>query len=365
MPKEQQQLLFWCCLCCFFTNKFVILDPFSLRETPAELSTDEAQGEIRGRAQPPRTPTLTYPQPPQQQIKYGAAHPLQQVCGNPGSGPFSLRETDLKNAQTTSTAKYGSAQPPKTPTRTLYDNETSTAPHTRFGGDLHYVIPDPTNAQARLRAKHRSAQPPRPPNPQVPATYMTTNQIRCQTPALAGSFSLHQTRQGRNMGAHAATQDPNLRLPTIYMNQTWCHTPTEAGVVVSGLPSLQNDDIPSHPEPCLRAKTRPEGPVPKRPQPTQQWIKHGTTHPLRQPTHEAILLRAQICQSARISCMRVCTTMQMNEVTEEKESHTHHSGVAIFKDLIQPTTAPTPKQNPADKDTTRKPTTRPTEHPQE
>ncbi|KAF9506335.1 hypothetical protein BS47DRAFT_1367444 [Hydnum rufescens UP504] len=129
-------------------------------------------------------PQPNYPQM-RPRVKYGGArsHPgLQPSCIlNPHNdesstalhtrqsslGPFSLRETDLKNAQTTSTTKYGSTQPPKTPTHTLYDNETSTVPHTRFGGDLHYMIPDPTNAQARLRAKHGSAQPPRPPDPQV------------------------------------------------------------------------------------------------------------------------------------------------------------------------------------------------------
>ncbi|KAF9505379.1 hypothetical protein BS47DRAFT_1368102 [Hydnum rufescens UP504] len=199
-------------------------------------------------------------------------------------GPFSLCETDPKNAQTTSTAKYRSTQPPKTPTRTLYDNETSMVPHTCFGRDLHYVIPDPTNAQARLRAKHGSAQPPRPPDPQVSATYMTMNQIRCQTPASAGSFSLHQTRQGRNTGPFpsprksppdgdttnpqhnisCAAQARSARPPNTMINQTLYHTPTSAGVITSGLPSLcettrqtspsQNDDIHSHPEPCLRAK---------------------------------------------------------------------------------------------------------------
>ncbi|KAF9518837.1 hypothetical protein BS47DRAFT_1358690 [Hydnum rufescens UP504] len=359
-----------------------LLDPFSLCETPAELSTDEAQGEIRGRTQPPRTPTLVYPQPPQRRIKYGAAHLLRRVCGNLDLGPFSLRETDPKNAQTASTTKYGSAQPPKTPTRTLYDNKTSTAPHTRRSGDLHYMIPDPTNAQARLRAKHGSVQPPRPPDPQVSATYTTTNQIRCQTPASAGvwhdevlspstkpdkaeirarmqplktpasdSHDLYGSntvphtrfggslpfptqkpaRRGHDQPQHdisCAAQAPSAWPPNTTINQTLYHTPASAGVITSGLPSL-----------ILSESEDPtQGPSPKRPQLTRRRIKHGTTHPLQQPTHEATLPRAQIHQSARISRAR---------------------------DLIQPTTAPSPKQNPADKDTTRKPATRLTEHPQE
>ncbi|KAF9508476.1 hypothetical protein BS47DRAFT_1365946 [Hydnum rufescens UP504] len=209
-----------------------LLDPFSLRETPAELSTDEAQGEIRGHAQPPRTPTLAYPQPPQQQIKYGAAHPLQRVCGNPGLGPFSLHETDPKNAQTTSTAKYRSTQPPKTPTRTLYDNETSTAPHTRFSGCV--AILGQAQGQTRECAAPQTARPSSTRNLHDESNTVPDARFGgCL--AQLGSFSLHQTRQGQNTGTRAATQDPNLRLPMIYMNQTRCHTPAEAG-----LPSLQH-----------------------------------------------------------------------------------------------------------------------------
>ncbi|KAF9504537.1 hypothetical protein BS47DRAFT_1368709 [Hydnum rufescens UP504] len=234
---------------------------FLLRETPAELSTDEAQGEIQGHTQPPMTPTSRILNPHNDESSMA----LHTRFGS--LGPFSLRETNPKNAQTTSTVKYGSAQPPR---------------------------------------------------PQL-APYMTTKQVQRHTPASAdarfggclarlGSFSLHQTRQGQNTGARAATQDPNLQLPTIYMNQTRCHTPAEAARHLMRSPSPECPAPKYDDQPNLVPHTRFGG-------------CDNIRSPLT-PTHEAILPRAQICQSARISCARVCTTTQMNEVTEEKESHT-------------------------------------------
>ncbi|KAF9503883.1 hypothetical protein BS47DRAFT_1369210, partial [Hydnum rufescens UP504] len=57
-------------------NKYGATHPpkrvFSLRETPIQRIRGQGPGEIRACAQPPRTSTLAYPQPLQQQIKYGA-----------------------------------------------------------------------------------------------------------------------------------------------------------------------------------------------------------------------------------------------------------------------------------------------------
>ncbi|KAF9504972.1 hypothetical protein BS47DRAFT_1368418 [Hydnum rufescens UP504] len=129
-----------------------------LPNSPSEEHTDKARVKYGGTCSHPGPQPLCIPNPYNDESST-ALHTCFGGCVAI-LGPFSLCETNPKNAQTTSTTKYGSAQPPKTPTRTLYDNKTSTAPHTHFGGDLHYVIPDLTNAQARLRAKHRSAQPP-------------------------------------------------------------------------------------------------------------------------------------------------------------------------------------------------------------
>ncbi|KAF9503273.1 hypothetical protein BS47DRAFT_1369660 [Hydnum rufescens UP504] len=198
------------------------------------------------------TPTLAYPQPHNDESSM-ALHTHFGGCVAI-LGPFSLHETNPKNAQTTSTAKYGSAQPPKTPTRTLYDNETSTAPHTCFGG--------PGSGPNTGVCSPQTAQPSSTCNLHDDESNTVPDARFSGCLARLGSFSLHQTRQGQNTGARAATQDPNLQLPTIYMNQTRCHTPAEvaqalsawppnttinqtsyhtptsAGVITSGLPSL-------------------------------------------------------------------------------------------------------------------------------
>jgi hypothetical protein len=50
---------------------------------------------------------------------------------------------------------------------------------------IHCAISNPTNAQRRPRAKHGTAQPPVSTNPQFPATYTRTKQIRRHAPASA------------------------------------------------------------------------------------------------------------------------------------------------------------------------------------
>ncbi|KAF9520168.1 hypothetical protein BS47DRAFT_1357661 [Hydnum rufescens UP504] len=52
--------------------------------------------------------------------------------------------------------------PPSSTSCNIYEDETNTAPHTRFGGYLHCPISDLTNAQTRSKAKHGTALPPYP-----------------------------------------------------------------------------------------------------------------------------------------------------------------------------------------------------------
>ncbi|KAF9508759.1 hypothetical protein BS47DRAFT_1365750 [Hydnum rufescens UP504] len=320
-------------------------------------------------------PQPNYPQM-RPRVKYGGArsHPgLQPSCIlNPHNdesstalhtcfggcvailGPFSLRETDPKNAQTTSTAKYGSAQLPKTPTRTLYDNKTSTVPHTRFGGDLHYVIPDPTNAQARLRAKHRNAR--------FGGCLARLGELfhyavyhdakRAALAALLALFMVLSPSTKPDKAEIRAHAQP-LKTPTsdsprsIWIKHGATHPLRRVCGSMRSVPfPMQKPTQRGHDQPPARHFMRspsPECPAPKyddQPNLVPRTRFSGCDNirsPLT-PTHEATPPRAQICQSARISCAR---------------------------DLIQPTTTPSPKQNPTDKDTTRKPATRLTEHPQE
>ncbi|KAF9502832.1 hypothetical protein BS47DRAFT_1369979, partial [Hydnum rufescens UP504] len=97
------------------------------------------------------------------------------------------------------TAKYRSAQPPKTRTpltiHKIHDDASNTVPHLlrRVCGNimyLHCAIPDLTNAQIRPRAKHGSTQPPRPPTLDYPHL---TKQIQRHTPASAAPLSLCET----------------------------------------------------------------------------------------------------------------------------------------------------------------------------
>ncbi|KAF9504964.1 hypothetical protein BS47DRAFT_1368414 [Hydnum rufescens UP504] len=296
----------------------VILGFLPPPNSPSEEHTDKAWVKYGGTCSHPGPQPLHIPNPYNDE----SSTALHTRFG----GSFSLCETDPKNTQTTSTAKYGSAQPPKTPTRTLYDNETSMAPHLlRRGHPLCDTQPNKCTGQAQGQTQERPL-------------WRVFGTIRFFLPPPNPT----RLKYGRAC-SHSRPQP--LTPHNLYESNTVPHT--RFGGPSPECPAHKYDNQPnliphtrfgSHPEPCLRAKTQPEGPVPKCPQPTRRWIKHGTTHPLQQPTHEATLPRAQICQSARIPHAR---------------------------DLIQPTTTPSPKQNPANKDTTRKPTTRLTKHPQE
>ncbi|KAF9519577.1 hypothetical protein BS47DRAFT_1358160 [Hydnum rufescens UP504] len=183
----------------------VILDFLPPPNSPSEEHTDKARAKYGGARSHPGPQPLRIPNPYNDESST-ALHTHFGGCVAI-LGSFSLRS---KNAQTTSTTKYRERTAAQTPTRNLYDNETRTAPHTRFGGDLHAAISDPTNALTRCRAKRRSAQLPRPRLLIIRnAIYMTTQQIWCHTPAEVDNA--HPEIRER-----AAAQDPNPRPSASY-----------------------------------------------------------------------------------------------------------------------------------------------------
>ncbi|KAF9512229.1 hypothetical protein BS47DRAFT_1363250 [Hydnum rufescens UP504] len=87
--------------------------------------------------------------------------------------------------------------PQSSTSHNIYEDETNTAPHTRFGGYLHCPISDSTNAQTRSKAKHGTAPPPYP-RPSIFRNNETRNKYS----------ATHPLRQVICQG-HAATGAPN------------------------------------------------------------------------------------------------------------------------------------------------------------
>ncbi|KAF9515434.1 hypothetical protein BS47DRAFT_1361010 [Hydnum rufescens UP504] len=82
------------------------------------------------------------------------------------AGTFYCVISDPTNAQIRPGAKHGTTQPPiprSSISGNIYEDETNTAPHTRFGGYLHCPISDSTNAdQVQSKTWDRAAPIPRP-----------------------------------------------------------------------------------------------------------------------------------------------------------------------------------------------------------
>ncbi|KAF9502866.1 hypothetical protein BS47DRAFT_1369955, partial [Hydnum rufescens UP504] len=199
-------------------------DPFSLCETPVELC---AEGEIRGRAQPPKTSTFAYPQPLQQRIKYGAT---------PTSVLSPSVKPDLENAQT-----------------------------------MHHEIQECAATQD--------------PDSQVPTTHTTTKRVRRHTPTKAGFLTPRNphpknpwTRPGRNTGMRTATQDPNPCIsptPTT-TNQVWHHTPTSV-LSPSAKPDPENAQTMHHEIQECAATQDPDSRVPTTHMMTKRVRRHTPT----------------------------------------------------------------------------------------
>ncbi|KAF9506687.1 hypothetical protein BS47DRAFT_1367199 [Hydnum rufescens UP504] len=137
-------------------------------------------------AQPPKTPTLECPQPIRQQNKYGATHPPKRVCGNirfsHSAKPPSKESMDKARAKYGHVRSHPGPQPSRIPNP--YNDESSTAPHTHFGGCIRFFLPlrNPTRRMHRQRTtKHRSAQPPKTPTLEYPQPIRRRNKYGATT----------------------------------------------------------------------------------------------------------------------------------------------------------------------------------------
>ncbi|KAF9515491.1 hypothetical protein BS47DRAFT_1360939 [Hydnum rufescens UP504] len=189
-----------------------LLDPFSLRETPVELCT---KGEIRGRAQPPKTSTFAYPQPLQRRIKYGATPTLVL---SPSAKP------DPENAQT-----------------------------------MHHEIQECAATQD--------------PDSRVPTTHTTTKRVRRHTPTLVGFLTPRnphpknpRTRPGRNTGVRTATQDLNPRVSPTPTTTNQVRRHTHFGGCIRQRTTKHRSAQP------------PKTPTLEYPQPIRRRNKYGATH---------------------------------------------------------------------------------------
>ncbi|KAF9507549.1 hypothetical protein BS47DRAFT_1366549 [Hydnum rufescens UP504] len=238
----------------------VILDFLPPPNSPSKEHTDKAWAKYRGACSHPGPQPLRIPNPyNDNQVRHctPASAGVWQSWSRFFLPLFEEHTDNIHHEIRERTAA-------QTPTCNLYDNETRTAPHTRFGGDLHAAISDPMNAPTRRRAKRRSAQLPRPPTFDYP---------QCNLYDYATNTVPH-TRRKYTDNAHpeirerAATQDPNPRPSASYRmtDQIRCHTPTEAGVWQYYVLSPY---VKPHPKPAqMKAKAKygrtqaPESPAP-------------------------------------------------------------------------------------------------------
>ncbi|KAF9502658.1 hypothetical protein BS47DRAFT_1370111, partial [Hydnum rufescens UP504] len=124
----------------------VILDFLPLPNSPSEEHTDKAWAKYGGARSPPGPQPLRIPNPYNDE----SSTALHTCFGGFFLPPFEECTDNIHHEIRERTAT-------QTPTCNLYDNKTRTAPHTRFGGDLHAAISDPMNAPTRRRAKCRNS----------------------------------------------------------------------------------------------------------------------------------------------------------------------------------------------------------------
>ncbi|KAF9510314.1 hypothetical protein BS47DRAFT_1364614 [Hydnum rufescens UP504] len=349
----------------------------SLRDIRPNRCTGRVQDETQGPRSHPYPPTLNFPRCIRGQNKYGATHPLKRVCGNIRLSPSA--KPDPNNAQTTPTAKYGSAQPPKTRTpstiRKIHDDASNMVPHTRFGGYLHCAIPNLTNAQIRPRAKHSSVQPPRPPTLDYPHL---TKQIRHHTSAEAAPLSLRETPSDEwPEKAYSEIwsvqpirpQPPSLENYNTTTNQI-CHTPASAGVwyIPSAKTTQQADEDTD--EPPVQHSMRSHQATSARPQTMIDEITYHTPAEagvwyiycvISDPTNAQIRPRAKhgTMQPPIPPDPRFPSTYKRNPHTMRPQKSWMNptpalAGVIIFKtrdatEQIHENSNPRPKQNPGTK----------------
>ncbi|KAF9518040.1 hypothetical protein BS47DRAFT_1359087 [Hydnum rufescens UP504] len=169
---------------------------------PARTDDDDYWGEICECAQP--------------RLKYGATHPLKQVCGNirlflPPQNPAPIK------AETMPMAKYGARSHPDPNPRVSIQH-----PHTRFGGCVVTSGPFPKRKPAQQRHARAlntkfDAQPPK---PQV--LNMTMDLISYHTPAAVEQSQ--GPRQNTDLRSHLQP-DMNIRSkPARMPPYPWSHT---------------------------------------------------------------------------------------------------------------------------------------------
>ncbi|KAF9506512.1 hypothetical protein BS47DRAFT_1367347 [Hydnum rufescens UP504] len=136
-------------------------------------------------AQPPKPQCL----PPETTIDEIAYHTPAKA------GTFYCMISNPTNAQIRPGAKHGTTQPPiprSSISGNIYEDETNTAPHTRFGGYLHCPISDSTNAD-QVQSKTWDRAAPHTPTLDFPQQ-RNTKQIRCHTPTSAGYHTIDTAR---------------------------------------------------------------------------------------------------------------------------------------------------------------------------
>ncbi|KAF9510463.1 hypothetical protein BS47DRAFT_1364564 [Hydnum rufescens UP504] len=153
--------------------------------SPSEEHTDKAQAKYGGACSHLGPQPLCIPNPYNDE----SSTALHTRFGRFFLPPFEERTDNIHHEIRERTAA-------QTPTCNLYDNETRMAPHTCFGGDLHAAISDPMNAPTRRRVKCRSVQLPRPPTfdyPQCNLYDYATNTVPHTRQSGLDSFSLRET----------------------------------------------------------------------------------------------------------------------------------------------------------------------------
>ncbi|KAF9509103.1 hypothetical protein BS47DRAFT_1365502 [Hydnum rufescens UP504] len=151
---------------------------FSLHETPIRSMHQQCLGEIRVCVQPPKTPTLDYPQPIQRDLKYGATHPLQwsRFFLPPRNCPEECTDNTHHEIWECAAAQDLNPRPSASYTMTV-------GVATLCSFSLHET--DPKNAQTMTMGVHTR---PRPPDIQISTTHTTMKQVQHHTPTSVFPF---------------------------------------------------------------------------------------------------------------------------------------------------------------------------------
>ncbi|KAF9518045.1 hypothetical protein BS47DRAFT_1359092 [Hydnum rufescens UP504] len=119
---------------------------------PARTNDDDYRGKICECVQPRETPMIDYLPPIKRGLKYGATHPLKQVCGNIRLFLPPRNPTPIK-AETMPMAKYRARSHPDPNPRVSasYNMMTNQIqhPHTHFGGCVVTSGPFPKRKPAQ------------------------------------------------------------------------------------------------------------------------------------------------------------------------------------------------------------------------